>query len=180
MRVIMIVRNSLTVLTKRDLIVVNVDQVSSILLTRMVAFVLVNTKSPPLKFRQKFYGYLYFSRLTAERQDCEECSGHGRCVFEPTSNEMTCICNKWFAGKECHINLKGKFIYSICWRTLISIAELCSGNDRRAGSRYLHDPSYNCHHRRLLFAFATGQGIHHWWTFFPQVGIFFSDCDMHR
>lgn len=43
MRVITIVLNSLNVLTKRDHTVANVDQVSLILPTKMVAFVLVNT-----------------------------------------------------------------------------------------------------------------------------------------
>ncbi|KAK4020739.1 hypothetical protein OUZ56_002690 [Daphnia magna] len=83
----------------------------------------------------------------AERQDCEECSGHGRCVFEPTSNEMTCICNKWFAGKECHINLKVVMIvvlavgiFTILLITAIIV--VCCLRSRRAKGSITGGPSF--------------------------------------
>ena len=81
--------------------------VSLIRPTKMVVSVLVISKSVSFFFQSEFYIFRFIF-LKAERENCEECNGHGKCVSEPTTNQRTCECNKWFAGNECQINLKGK------------------------------------------------------------------------
>ncbi|XP_046643778.1 mucin-17-like isoform X4 [Daphnia pulicaria] len=83
----------------------------------------------------------------AERQDCEECSGHGRCVFEPISNEMSCICNKWFTGKECQINLKVVMIVVLAVGIFMillvtAIIVVCCLRSRRAKGSITGGPSF--------------------------------------
>ena len=92
--------------TREEPSAASADPDSSTRLMRLDAFVWVRIISYAAAFVSHFL--IVSFRFTAERQDCEECNGNGRCVFEPSSNEMTCICNKWFTGEECSINLKGK------------------------------------------------------------------------
>ena len=38
---------------------------------------------------------------------CERCNFHGTCYNRGEDQEM-CECFQWYAGENCHINLKGK------------------------------------------------------------------------
>lgn len=58
---------------------------------------------------------VYPGRLcSAEPMGCERCHYHGACYqvegdFETDDALTACRCFQWYAGRSCHINLKGKY-----------------------------------------------------------------------
>jgi len=83
----------------------------------------------------------------AERQDCDECNGNGRCVFEPSSNEKSCVCNKWFTGKECQVNLKVVMIVVLAVGIflillIVAFIVVCCLRSRRAKGSISGGPSF--------------------------------------
>lgn len=54
---------------------------------------------------------IYPGRIcSAELIGCEKCNYHGTC-YSRGDDQMLCECFQWYAGNNCHVNLKGK-IYS--------------------------------------------------------------------
>lgn len=52
---------------------------------------------------------IYPGRIcSAELIGCEKCHYHGTC-YSRGDDQMLCECFQWYAGTNCHINLKGKF-----------------------------------------------------------------------
>lgn len=51
---------------------------------------------------------IYPGRIcSAELIGCEKCNYHGTC-FSRGDDQMLCECFQWYAGNNCHVNLKGK------------------------------------------------------------------------
>lgn len=46
--------------------------------------------------------------FSAEPVGCEKCNYHGTCYARDDSRVL-CECFQWYAGENCHINLKGNF-----------------------------------------------------------------------
>ena len=58
--------------------------------------------------------------------ECELCNRNGQCVLD--SQEVSCNCNPWFAGKNCQINLKLLLIVgavSVCLMMIIACGVSC-------------------------------------------------------
>ena len=58
--------------------------------------------------------------------ECELCNRNGQCVLD--SQEVSCNCNAWFAGKNCQINLKLLLIVgavSVCLMMIIACGVSC-------------------------------------------------------
>lgn len=52
---------------------------------------------------------IYPGRIcSAELIGCEKCHYHGTC-YSRGDDQMLCECFQWYAGTNCHINLKGKY-----------------------------------------------------------------------
>ena len=85
--------------------------------------------------------------MTAETLDCEKCNQNGRCVLDTATNEDICLCNRWFAGENCQVNLKVVMIAVLTVGIFLillitAIIVICCLRSRRAKGAITSGPSF--------------------------------------